>query len=223
MPETARNYGQYCGVAKAIELIGERWAPLVIRDLLLRPKRFTELRVGLPKIPSNILTARLKELENAGVLQRRVLPRPASAVVYELTPYGRELEPILHALGGWGLKSLHEPRPGDIINADSLALALHGSFQASAAKQNPGRYELHVLDSVVHAYVERGALEVGFGPAQDPDLTLETDLAIRALLAGEIAPQAAAREGRLRLTGKRSLLKPFFQVFRLPSSAHPAT
>ncbi|HTU64203.1 MAG TPA: hypothetical protein VMF89_37315, partial [Polyangiales bacterium] len=150
-----------------------------------------------------------------------VLPRPATAVVYELTPYGRELEPILHALGGWGLKSLHEPRPGDIINADSLALALHGAFQPAAAKRNPGRYELHVQDTIVHAYVARGALQVGFGPTQNPELTLETDLTIRALLAGEVLPQVAVREGQLRLAGKRSLLKPFFEVFQLPSYSIP--
>src|SRR5690242_10753819 len=98
---TKRGYGQYCGLARAIELVGERWALLIIRDLLVGPKRFSDLRRGIPRIPSNILTDRLKELEDAGLVQRRVLPRPASGVVYELTEYGSDLENAVVALSRW--------------------------------------------------------------------------------------------------------------------------
>ena len=87
-----RTYGQYCGLARALEIIGERWALLIVRDLLVGPRRFSDLRRGLTRIPSNILTARLKEMEQAGVVERRVLPRPAGSVVYELTGHGRGLE-----------------------------------------------------------------------------------------------------------------------------------
>src|ERR1700737_2507239 len=99
-----RAYGQYCGLARALEIVGERWAILVIRDLLVGPRRFTDLHRGLPGIPTHILTARLKELEEAGVVRRRVLPRPANSIVYELTEYGHELEEALQALGRWGAK-----------------------------------------------------------------------------------------------------------------------
>ncbi len=97
-----RAYGQYCGLARAVELVGERWALLIVRDLLVGPKRFTDLRRGLPRIPTNILSARLKELERSGIVQRRVLPRPAAGVVYELTAYGGELEEVVLRLGRWG-------------------------------------------------------------------------------------------------------------------------
>ena len=96
-----RAYGQYCGFARALELVGERWALLIVRDLLVGPRRFTDLRHGLPRIPTNVLAERLKELEEAGIVQRRVLPRPQSAVVYELTPYGANLEESVMALGRW--------------------------------------------------------------------------------------------------------------------------
>src|SRR5215207_6969550 len=96
-----RTFGQYCGLARALELVGERWALLVVRDLVLGPKRFTDLRRGLPRIPTNVLSARLRELEEAGVVRRRVLPRPASSVVYELTEYGRELDEVVLPLGRW--------------------------------------------------------------------------------------------------------------------------
>jgi DNA-binding HxlR family transcriptional regulator len=213
---TARSYGQYCGLARAAELIGERWAPLVLRDLLLGPKRFSDLRQGLPRIPSNILSARLKELEQAGVVERRLLAPPSRSVVYALTPYGRELEPVLHALGGWGLKALGEPRPGDMMNQDSLALALRGSFQPSAARRLRCRVEVRVDRTVVHAEIDDGTLAVGFGPATDPDLVIETDLSIRLLLSGELAAQAARKSGKVRLRGRRALFERFVRAFRLP-------
>src|ERR1700730_10133410 len=100
-----RAYGQYCGLARALEIVGERWAILVIRDLLVGPKRFTDLHRGLPGIPTNVLTARLNELEEAGVIRRRALPRPERSVVYELTEYGSELDEVVVRLGLWGAKS----------------------------------------------------------------------------------------------------------------------
>ena len=104
-----RNYGQFCGVARALDIIGERWALLIVRDLLVGPKRFTDLRRGLPRIPTNVLSARLKELEMSGVLRRQLLPRPAKGVGYELTDHGRGLEASLVALGLWGAKSIGRP------------------------------------------------------------------------------------------------------------------
>src|SRR3954451_22104697 len=101
---TTKTYGQYCGVARALELVGERWALLIVRDLLVGPKRYTDLRAGLPKIPTNVLATRLKELESAGLVERRVQPRRSGAIVYELTPYGLELDMVVLALGRWGAR-----------------------------------------------------------------------------------------------------------------------
>ena len=119
-----RSYGQYCGVAHALELVGERWALLIVRDLILGPKRFTDLRLGLPRIPTNVLTTRLKELEESGVIRRRALPRPTASVVYELTEYGLQLEDIVLRLGAWGVQSMGDPKPEDILTADGAVLAL---------------------------------------------------------------------------------------------------
>ena len=138
---TTKTYGQYCGVARALELVGERWALLIVRDLLVGPKRYTDLRSGLPKIPTNVLATRLKELESAGLVERNVQPRPSGAIVYELTPYGLDLEPVVLALGRWGARSLGELRPGEIATADSLVMALRSTYhppKRGTGKQRSG-------------------------------------------------------------------------------------
>ncbi|MGH3747102.1 MAG: winged helix-turn-helix transcriptional regulator, partial [Micromonosporaceae bacterium] len=112
-----RDYGQFCGLARALDLVGERWALLIIRDLVQGPKRYTDLRKGLARIPTNVLSTRLKTLEAGGVVRRRRLPRPAAVMVYELTAYGSELEDVIMRLGLWGARLLGEPRPGEVITA----------------------------------------------------------------------------------------------------------
>lgn len=211
-----RSYGQYCGVAHALELVGERWALLVVRDLILGPKRFTDLRRGLPRIPSNVLSARLKELEQAGIVRRRLLPRPSTAIVYELTECGRELEDIVLRLGLWGASTLGEPRLEDTVNADSLMLALRATFRAEAARELQASYELRLGEIVIHARVDKGMLEVDEGPLADADLIIETDFTIRGLMSGELTPGEAVKSGKVRLTGKPELLERFVEVFHIP-------
>lgn len=213
---TSRTYGQFCGLARALELVGERWALLVVRDLVLGPKRFTDLHRGLPRIPTNILSARLKELEATGVVRRRVVPRPAAGVAYELTEYGQELEDIVLRLGLWGARSLREPRPEDIVTPDSLVLALRATFRPEAAVELQAGYELRLGEIVVHARVDHGTLDAGEGALAGADLVIETGPAIRALLAGELGPGEAVESGRVRLTGDPGLLTRFVEVFRIP-------
>ena len=135
----ARSYGQYCGVTTAVELVAERWALLIIRDLLVGPRRYTDLSQGLPKIPTNILSARLKELRESGVIRR--VPLARCGLVYELTEYGRELEPVVLALGRWGFRSIGEPKDGDIVTADSLTIALRSAFRpAPASRRSTSRF-----------------------------------------------------------------------------------
>jgi DNA-binding HxlR family transcriptional regulator len=210
-----RTFGQYCGLARALELVGERWALLVVRDLVLGPKRFTDLRRGLPRIPTNVLSARLRELEEAGVVRRRVLPRPASAVVYELTPYGQELEDVVLRLGRWGARSLGEPQPDDALTEDSLVLALRATFRPEAARGLHASYELRAGEAVVHARVDDGALAAAGGPLAGADLVVETGPALKALMAGELGPDEAVESGAVRLVGDRSLLARFVGLFRL--------
>src|SRR6201996_8981635 len=122
----ARDCGDYGGIPRGLELVGERWAMLIVRDLLVGPRRYGELAAGLPRIPTNILATRLKELQAAGIIRRA--PR-SRVVVYELTPFGRELEPVVLALGAWGFKAMGEPRDDQIITPDSMTVALRTAFR----------------------------------------------------------------------------------------------
>jgi DNA-binding HxlR family transcriptional regulator len=211
----SRAYGQYCGFARALEVIGERWALLIIRDLLVAPKRFTDLLRGLPGIPSNVLTARLKELEHAAVVRRRVLPRPARGVVYELTAYGLELEAVVLELGRWGAKNLGEPRPDEQITIDSLVTALRTTFHPKAARGLRAGFELRVGPVILHARVDRGKVEVAEGSLPGADLMIEAGPGIRALMAGELSPAEAIDTGTVRLIGNHDLLTRFAEIFRI--------
>ena len=119
-----RQYDQYCAVACALDIVGERWAMLVVRELLLGPKRFVDLEAGLPGIGTNTLTTRLDELERASVIGKRRLPAPSAATVYDLTAWGRELEPIVHAIARWGAPRLATTKPLHPLRATWLATAL---------------------------------------------------------------------------------------------------
>ncbi len=155
----ARNYGQYCGVTTAVELIGERWALLIIRDLLVGARRYTDLKRGLPRIPTNILAARLKEMQQSGIVRRA--PFKGRGPIYELTPYGRALEPIVLALGRWGFAAMGQPDEGDVITPDSLTMALRTAFQPDAAARLPSAgYEVHVADVSLRVQVAQGRLDV---------------------------------------------------------------
>jgi DNA-binding HxlR family transcriptional regulator len=212
---SARRYGQFCGVTRALEIVGERWALLIIRDLLVSPKRFTDLRNGLPRIPTNILSARLKELEEAGVVQRRVLPRPSNAVVYELTEYGAELDGVVLALGRWGARALGDPGPEDIVTEDSMTMAMRSTFDPEAAAGRDASYELRLGNVVLSLNIENGSLEVRPGSQPANDLVIETGPEIKALMAGEISPDDALADGIVRVTGDPGLLKQFAETFHI--------
>ena len=140
----AHNYGQYCGVTTALDLVGERWALLIVRDLLVGPRRYTDLKAGLPRIPTNILSTRLKELQQAGIVRR--LPM-AHGLAYALTDYGHGLEDVVLALGRWGFESMGQPSEGDVVTSDSLTIALRTAYQADAAATFPTTtYEVRVAD-----------------------------------------------------------------------------
>jgi DNA-binding HxlR family transcriptional regulator len=210
-----RAYGQYCGFARALEIVGERWGLLIIRDLLVGPKRFTDLRRGLPRIPSNILSDRLKELEDAGVVQRRVLPRPAGSIVYELTEHGGDLEDAVLALGRWGARSLGYPRPGEIITVDSVIMAMRTTFRPDAAKDLRASYELRLGDVILNLQIEDGSLRVAEGSLPEADLVIEAGPAIKTLMAREVSPAEAIANGLVRLTGNAELLGRFVEIFRI--------
>ncbi|MBK1784861.1 winged helix-turn-helix transcriptional regulator [Prauserella cavernicola] len=211
-----RHYGQFCGLAHAADLVGERWALLIIRDLLVAPKRFTDLRRGLPRIPTNVLSARLKQLEAEGVVERRVLPRPDGSVVYELTDYGRDLEEIVLALGRWGARTLGEPGPDDIVTPDSLVMAMRSTFHADDAHDVRASFELRLGDIVLGVRVDGGKLDVAEGELTGgADLVITTGPAIKAVMAAELTPAEAIENGSVHLEGDPALLTTFATIFRI--------
>ena len=210
---STRTYGQFCGFARALEIIGERWALLIVRDLLVGPKRFTDLERGLHGIPSNILTARLKELEIADLVRRRALPQPERGVVYELTPFGAELDDVVVRIGSWGAKLLDEPRPGERVTVDSMVMALRSTFHKDAARSVQAGFELHVGDIVVHAAVRNGKLDAGPGALPGADLIVESGPAIKELMTGSVTPAQAIAAGSVKIKGPRKLLERFSEIF----------
>jgi DNA-binding HxlR family transcriptional regulator len=212
-----RSYGQYCGLAHALELIGERWALLIVRDLILGPKRFTDLRLGLPRIPTNVLSTRLKELEESGVVQRRALPRPAASVVYELTEYGSQLEEVVLKLGGWGAQTMGDPKPEDVFTADGAVLALRTAFQPETTAGERTGYLLRIGDVVVHAVLDDGTLNAGLGPLDGADavLTMPEFVTFKALLTGQLSPADALRDGAVTVEGGFELFERFVDIFGL--------
>jgi DNA-binding HxlR family transcriptional regulator len=218
--DMSRNYGQFCGLARALDLVGERWALLVVRDLLIGPKRFTELQEGLHGIPTNVLTSRLRELEDAGVVQRRAQAQPGRGVVYELTDYGLELEEPVLRLGFWGAKALGTPEKDDFFSMDSLALALRGAFHPEKARGPQRLYELRVDGKSLRIAVKRGGFSAPASSPGKPDLVLETDAGVLSeLFAGTQDVGAATSSGRARIDGDRADARRLFEMFRFPSGA----
>ena len=214
-----REFGQYCGLARALELVGERWALLIVRDLTVRPRRYTDLLEGLPGIPTNVLSTRLKELEHSGIVERRVAPAPQRGVLYALTPVGQELEPAIHTLGRWGATQLGDPRPGEIVTPESVTANFRGAFNADAATGVTASWEIHARDLVLHLVVTDGKLESGPDPAVDkPDLTITAQLADDELSSYRAIMQAA-KCGLVELNGRRRLLDTFVRLFDRPRAA----
>jgi DNA-binding HxlR family transcriptional regulator/putative sterol carrier protein len=210
-----RSYNQYCGVARALDLIGERWALLVLRDLVLGPKRFTDLQASLPGIGTNVLSTRLRELEASGVVERRVLPPPAASTVYELTPYGREIEPALLALGRWGAMSLGIRGPEQELRSGWVGVAMRAFADPEAAAGLSCICELRLEHGVFHARVDDGEIGIEDGPALNPDLVVETSVDVLVgLLVGAAAVPEAVAAGAVTVEGDVPLLERLADVFR---------
>ncbi len=222
---TKRSYGDQCGIARSLDVIGERWALLVVRELLLGPKRFTDLRRGLPRLSSEVLAQRLRELEEAGVLRRRTLPPPVAARVYELTERGHELEPVLLALGRWG--SLAPLPAGDApLGVDAMVLALPTLFEPAAADGLDATYELRLAGQAFRARVTEGRLEVTRGSAVRPDAVVTTDTGtLAAVLWQGRALADAHRAGDVQIEGDRRAVERLLALFPLPpvASCGPTT
>ena len=213
-----RKYGQGCGTAHALDLVGDRWALLVVRELVLGPKRFTDLRDGLPGIGPNVLSQRLKELEDAGVLRRRTLPPPAGSTVYELTEWGSELEEIVVRLGRWGARSPEMPRVAE-TQPEWLVLGMRAVYEPEEDPV-PTLYEFRFGNEVFWARVDDGSLKVGRGAASAPDAVVTSDVeTVAKLMRGELKSAAGLRSGAVKLDGERAAFDRFPALFRFPPSA----
>jgi len=196
-----RSYGDPCGVARGLDVIGERWSLLVVRDLLLGPKRFNDLLGGLPGVSPNVLSQRLRELTEQGVLQRRELPPPARVRLYELTEWGRALEPILLQLGCWGSQAPSPPEGS--LGIDSLLLSIKAGLDPVQAAKLGGVYEFRIDADAYLVEVTDGSVRISRATApKPPDARLTTDLeTLRAVCDHHITLTAAQDSGTLRLDG----------------------
>jgi DNA-binding HxlR family transcriptional regulator len=212
-----RRYDQGCAVAHALDLIGERWALLIVRELLLGPKRFTDLRAGLPGASADILAQRLREMTDAGVVRRKRLPPPAGSEVYELTDWGADLEPVVTHLGRWGSRSASLD-PTAASSVDSLVLSLRALFDARAAGRFSAIIGLRLGGNDFAVAVGDGRLDVSRGEADHPAATLDADPpTLAALLYGGRSVDDALAAGDATITGKTDVIKRFLALFPLPA------
>jgi DNA-binding HxlR family transcriptional regulator len=215
---TRRTYGDGCAIAHGLDLVGERWALLVVRELLLGPKRFTDLKRGLPNASPNVISERLRELERAGVVKRDKLPPPASSRVYELTDWGRELEETVVSLGRWAARSPSQPRAP--VGVDSIVLALKTLFDADASKGLRASYELRIGEHRFRIEVSDEEIEVARGGADQPDARIDTDSgAFEAVLWGDRSLADAQRAEEMRIEGDQAAVERLVRLFPMPEPA----
>jgi DNA-binding HxlR family transcriptional regulator len=202
-----RRYGDPCGIARALDVVGERWALLIVRELLFGPKRFTDLKAGLAGASPNVLSQRLRELEGSGVVQRR----RAGGALYELTDWGRALHPILLQLGRWGARS--PARPTGVLSVDALMVALEATFVADRAAALHASYELRLGDERFSVEIDRGTLAIERGSPRTADAVIATDPAtLRALAFGDQKLEGA----QVELRGDLRAARAFFRLFARP-------
>lgn len=214
---TGRSYEDACGAAHALDLLGERWALLVVRELMFGPRRFSDIKADLPGISANVLTQRLEGLEAAGVVTRRRLPPPASAQVYELTDWGYEAEPIFMALGRWAVRSpMHDPTLA--FSAVSLMLSFRTMFDAARAGGLAGRVAFHIGEHRFVVRVAPGELTVERSFEAKADVTVTgTASAVAACIYGGQPVELMEQAGALTVEGDRALLQRFVRLFPLPA------
>lgn len=214
-----RHYDDACATAHALDLVGERWALLVIRELMLGPRRFSDLRANLPGISANVLTQRLEGLEAAGILVRRKLPPPAATQVYELTPWGYESEPIFQALGRWAARSpAHDPNLP--FSAVSLMLSMRTMLDTSKARGLDARIGFRIGEETYLGHLAEHGIDIQRAPVDGADavFTGAAPLIAAAIYGGQ--PLATLESaGALQIEGDRALAQRFTSLFPLPPKA----
>jgi DNA-binding HxlR family transcriptional regulator len=209
-----RSYRDICGVARALDVVGERWALLVVRELLFGPKRFADLHRGLPGMSENVLTQRLRELRESGVVDRRRALPPASGLVYELTDHGRDLEPVLLALGRWGSPLAPRPDSSSELSPDALVVALRTTFDPAAAIGLDGVIALRLPGDAFVLTVRDGHLDIARGDDADPDAVIDSSVRTMQDLVFDRRPlDAAVHSGDVRIGGDSAIVQRLLAAF----------
>lgn len=216
-----RSYSQYCATARALDVVGERWTLLLVRELLTGPRRFGDLQANLPGMGTGLLAARLRFLQDAGLVRPVTLPPPARTAAYALTEAGADLEPVVMALAGWGLRWAYGGRAeGETFRPGWAVLGMQAMFDPAAAADVSAVYEFRVDDDVFHTRVHHGTIESVHGPAQRPDVVIETSGDTFAdLAAGRVTAAEAARAGGTTITGDQRAARRLRTLFRRPPRA----
>lgn len=218
---TNQHYDQFCGLARAAEIVGQRWTLLILRDLSVGPRRYTELVAGLPGIPTNTLASRLKELEDEGIVERTAPSGAERSIVYALTPRGEELRPALDALSRWGAGGMRMPRDGEIVTTASITAALRvAAGDGVVPREWDSTYEVHVGEVTAHVIMRDGVIVVGSGPVENPQLVITAGPQIRDVLAGELDAATAIATGAVRIEGDPALFERFADTLRVPFSVN---
>src|SRR5215212_1468143 len=217
---TTRSYNQYCPLAYALDLVGERWTLLIVRELLAGPHRFKDLLAGLPGISTNLLTDRLKSLEEQGLIHRHVIPPPAGSTVYELTAAGQGLEPAVLELGCWGARLLPPTLEGNTLpSVGSCALGIKAFFRPDQARAINETYEWHLGTEVLQVQIKAGELYVQQGQALKADVIFHTDMpSYLGLFSGQLTPDEAVARGLVRIAGDPGALRRFLNACGLPGA-----
>lgn len=212
----AKRFEQYCPVAHALCLVGDRWALLILRDLLHGPKRYTDLLEALPGLGTNILAARLRELEGGGIVHKRKLPPPAASTVYELTEYGHELDEVFYALARWGARSLGPPGPDDELYPEWGLNAVAALFVPETARGLTETYVLNVDGDVFSVRIEDGHMHASSGADENADVTVELDMpTFFGLAGGELTARQALKQGLVAVEGERAAFERCFEVLSI--------
>ena len=214
-----RSYNQFCAVARALDVIGERWTLLLVRELLLGPKRYGDLLAASPGIGTNLLADRLKEMEAQGLIERATLPPPAGSTVYRLTRAGGELEPVVRALGRWGGRFMDRREPDQHLSAGAYFVAIREWFRPERVKGLREAYEFRVDGRVFEVRVSDSACTTSEGSANGATaiLTMSVETLDR-LLRGEVNAAEAIADGRVKVEGDESALIRFLGMVEMAPS-----
>lgn len=216
-PTRKRTYGQFESLARTLDLVGERWTLLLIRELMLGPRRYKDLLEGLPGIGTNLLAKRLQELDAAGLVRKRQMPPPSGAVVYELTERGLKLEPALLELARWGMETMDEPADEDVLRPGWGVLAMRSTFKPAAASGVREIYEFRIDDDTFQLKVDNGTLQTVQGAVGRPDLVISTDVeTLMAMGARQISPMEAVAQGKAVVQGSDEAAQRCVEIFGFP-------